>query len=61
MDAIAPITRIVLRVAAGALIGAGYVDRDAIPLFMDPALVGAIVWGVTEGWYAIAKRMGWAT
>ena len=56
-----PIVRIVLRVIAGALIGAGYLPKEALPDVLDPALVGGIVWALTEGFYWVAKRRGWAT
>jgi hypothetical protein len=60
-----PIIRILLRVVAGYLIGAG-VDADVANLLhTDPHLAGAIaggiVWAASEGWYWLAKRRGWST
>lgn len=60
-----PIIRILARVVAGFLIGAGWFTSDAADsIFNDPAFdaaVGAILWAATEGFYYIAKRFGWAT
>lgn len=60
-----PIIRIVARVLAGFLIGAGYMtDSTADAIFADPAFdmaVGTILWAVTEGFYWLAKRWGWST
>ena len=65
MPDIAPIIRILARVLAGFLIGAGYFTEDAADsIFNDPAFdaaIGAAIWGVTEVYYLIAKRMGWST
>lgn len=61
----APVIRILARVLAGFLIGAGFFTEDAADaVFSDPAFdaaIGAVLWAVTEVYYIIAKRMGWAT
>lgn len=64
-----PLIRIVARVAAGFLIGRGWVGLDTVDqIFNDPAsdaafeiIAGGAVWTVTEGFYALAKRWGWRT
>lgn len=61
----APIIRILARVLAGFLIGAGWFTESAAEsIFSDPAFdmaVGAMLWGVTEGFYLFAKKLGWRT
>ena len=58
--------RILLRVAAGFLIAKGmpeiaeYADDPDFHVGAE-ALLGGAVWAATEGWYYLAKRMGWAT
>ena len=56
----APFIRIAVRYLAGALIAKGYFDQGDAGLFMDPELIGAIVALVNEGWYFMARRLGWA-
>lgn len=64
-----PIARILLRVVVGALIARAWIDPQiGHSLVDDPdfamlieMLLAGIVWGATELWYVIAKRMGWAT
>lgn len=60
-----PIIRIAARVLAGFLIGAGYMSESAVDsIFADPAFdmaIGAVLWGVTETFYWLAKRYSWAT
>lgn len=64
-----PIIRILLRVAAGVLIGRGWLSaEDGAALSGDPELVallegaaGALLWTVTEYYYWLAKRWGWRT
>ena len=60
---IGPVSRILGRVFAGILIGAGFVsDAHVMGLDADLAeLIGWALWGCTEAAYAIAKRKGWAT
>jgi hypothetical protein len=65
---LAPIIRIALRWLAGAMIAAGYLTPDNSELFGDPELVSNIAYGVgmlcgavAEGWYALARRLGWGT
>lgn len=60
--------RIILRVIAGILIGWGLPDDWAREIVSDPgvivtaeAVVGAIVWGLTEIYYMAARRFGWPT
>lgn len=61
----APIIRILCRVIAGFLIGAGYFTEDAAEsVFSDPAFdmaIGAVLWAVTEAYYFAARKFGWAT
>lgn len=64
-----PIARILLRVIVGALIARAWIDPQiGQSLIDDPDFatliemsLAGIVWGATELWYVIAKRMGWAT
>lgn len=60
---IGPVSRILGRVAAGALIGSGWVsDSHVMGLDADLAeVIGWGLWGVTEAAYLAAKRFGWAT
>lgn len=61
----APLIRILARVLAGFLIGAGYMTQGAAEsVFSDPAFdmaLGALIWGATEAFYWLAKRYGWRT
>ena len=65
---IGPISRIVLRYVAGALIAHGVVDmatgtevaNNADVLELVQLGVGAAIGIGTELWYALAKRYGWA-
>ena len=62
-----PLVRILARVAAGFLIGRGWVSLDAVDqVFNDPAsdaafdvIAGGVVWVGTEGFYVLARRLGW--
>ena len=64
-----PLLRILARVAAGILIGRGWVSLDTVDqVFNDPAsdaafeiIAGAAVWAGAEGFYALAKRLRWRT
>ena len=63
----APIVRIALRWIGGMLIARGWVAQSDAGLFADPDLVAAVSFGgaiacglVAEGWYAAARRFGWA-
>jgi len=64
-----PVTRIILRVIAGILIGRGWLSpEDGALLSSDPDLalliegaVGAVILSATEYFYYLAKRWGWAT
>jgi len=62
---VAPVIRILARVLAGFLIGAGFFTEDAADaVFNDPAFdaaIGAVLWAVTEVYYLLAKRLGWST
>jgi len=59
-----PIIRIILRYGAGFLVAKGYLTpSDGTFLATDPDIImaaGAILGVVTEGWYALATRLGWA-
>ena len=57
----APWARILLRVVSGWLIAKGG-DPDLIEtVVFDPAIIGAVTWGMTEAWYLYAKKSGGAT
>lgn len=64
-----PISRILLRVLVGILVGkAWFSPEDANALTSDPEIaamieagLAAAIWAATEGWYWLAKRMGWQT
>ncbi len=60
--------RIILRVLAGIMIGWGLPDDWAREIVNDPevlvtaeAVVGALIWGLTEIYYMAARRFGWPT
>jgi len=67
-----PITRILLRIIAGILMGY-MVPREVVDeLLTNPdvetlltaavdASLGLAIWTATEGYYALAKRMDWKT
>lgn len=62
------VSRILLRVLAGIMIGYGlpsdWVDaltRDPDALMTAEVVVGGALWAVTEGFYYLAKRFGWQT
>lgn len=62
------VIRILLRVAAGVLMGRGWLSaEDGAALSSDPELisilegaVGALMWAATEYWYSLARKFGWA-
>lgn len=58
---IGPLSRILARVAAGVLIGAGWVSEgDVAGLDADMAeVIGYALWAATEAFYALAVRFGW--
>lgn len=64
-----PVSRILLRVLAGALMAKGwlspsgmdFVTNDHNVAMVAEAGLGFALWAVAEGWYGIAKRMGWPT
>lgn len=60
---IAPLTRIIARYLAGAMVAYGLMaPQDAVALHPDlVAIVGAVLGGVVESAYAYARRRGWAT
>lgn len=57
--------RILLRYLSGVLMTAGYLDAQLADMVaVDPdllMLVGAAIGAGTEGLYAVARRLGWAT
>lgn len=61
----AVIARIALRYLAAAMVTAGYLSPElSDQIGADPDLIMAVGAGIaagTEGLYAIAKRLGWAT
>ena len=63
-----PLIRIALRWVGGYLVARGVFAQTDSGLFSDPDLVAAINYGLaalcallSEGWYLLAKRMGWKT
>jgi hypothetical protein len=64
----APFIRIGLRYLGGYLAARGWLAQGDSGMFDDPELVAAISYAgaalcalAGEGWYWLAKRMGWAT
>lgn len=55
-----PIVRNGLRVASGALLSAGFSDGVAAAVNSD-TVAGLGVLLLTEGWYLLARKRGWAT
>lgn len=59
------IARIALRYLVGALVMWGILSEDSADVLVtDPDLIilaGAAIGAATEGFYAYAKRRGWAT
>lgn len=62
------IARILLRVGSGFLMAKGWLAPDVGPEIANDvdiqALiefgVGVAMWGAAEGWFYIAKKLGWA-
>lgn len=61
MKNIAPIVRIGLRIFGGFMIGRGYISSDSLWIFSDEEVIGLLSIGLSEGWYLLSKRYGWAT
>lgn len=66
-DLIQPISRILLRVLAGIMIGYSLPSDWVYELTNDPfalvtmeAVVGFLVWGAAEAYYWLAHKFGWA-
>lgn len=63
------VARILLRVAAGVMMGRGWLSADdGAALSTDPDVmnlvegaIGAAVWSATEVYYYLAKRFRWTT
>ena len=59
-----PYLRIALRYGSGALVAKGWMTPEgATFLTTDPDVIiiaGAIVAALTEAWYIVANRFGWA-
>jgi hypothetical protein len=64
MDLIPVFARILLRYVSGALVAYGVIPHEVgAELAVDPDLalaVGAVIGALTEGFYALARRNGWA-
>ena len=58
---LAPWVRIGLRIFGGYLIGKGYASEADVAMIYDPEVQGVIIIAVSEGWYLLSKRFGWAT
>lgn len=65
----APYTRILLRYGLGYMAFRGFLPVELTDMITnDPELINllnlvaaAMLGGAVEGWYALAKKMGWAT
>lgn len=65
---IGPVSRIAARYIAGALIAKGFVDvttgtalaTDADFIAIAQVVIGFVVGGLTEAFYWMARKMGWA-
>lgn len=58
----APFIRIALHMIGALLISLGHIPEDMVrDIIDDPETVGAIVLGITWGWYYVAKKLGWST
>lgn len=61
----AALARIILRYGAGFLIAKGFLDKGTGDMLaVDPDIQLALAAGLmilSEGWYWLAKRMGWST
>jgi hypothetical protein len=61
-DVLAPLVRIALRYVAGALVAKGLnldpADPDVVSLICWVLAIGFGV--ISESWYVLAKKMGWA-
>lgn len=63
-----PISRILLRVLVGFLVAKAFLTPgDGNMIASDPEFAALIegtlagmIWAITEGWYWIAKKLGWA-
>lgn len=62
-----PFIRIGLRYLGGYLAARGFLAQTDTDLFDDPDLVAALSYGgamlcalASEGWYVLARKMGWA-
>jgi hypothetical protein len=56
-----PLARIGLRILGGFLVGRGLATEDSLWIFSDPEFVGLVALALSEVWYLVAKKMGWAT
>lgn len=65
----AVIFRIILRYVAAFLIAKGLLSTETVQFIAgDPSFdamieiaAGIVLGGMVEGWYALARRMGWST
>lgn len=63
-----PVTRILLRYIAGALVLGGFLTADLGEFIADdPDVLAIAQWALggiaalaAEGWYVLARRLGWA-
>lgn len=64
MELIPVIARIVLRYASGALVAYGFIPQEVgaeLAIDQEVALIlGAALGAATEGFYALARKKGWA-
>ncbi len=60
IEMLSPWVRIALRIIGGFFIGWGMDPEAAKMLWTDPQLIGAVCIALSEGWYLVARRMGWS-
>ena len=64
MELIPVLSRIIARYGSGALVAYGIIPHEAgAELAMDPEvalIVGAVLGAAAEGFYVLARRLGWA-
>ncbi len=65
-EILGPIVRIALRYLAGVFVAKGYAASP--DTFADPDLVQIVCYGaggvcaaISEGWWVLARKMGWST
>ena len=60
VQTLSPFIRIGLRIFGGFMLGKGWVDEETASMFSTAEIVGILALGISEGWYALAKRFDWS-